>query len=42
MERIIEKDLENFNDYLQENKNIARNAIKQAEVFYADLGWNQN
>jgi hypothetical protein len=33
-ERIIEKDLEDFNEFLEANKNRARNAMKTAEVLY--------
>lgn len=30
-EKIMEKDLEYFNEYLEQNKNRARNAMKKAE-----------
>ena len=32
-EKVLEKDMEKFNEYLEENKNQARNAMKKAEVF---------
>jgi hypothetical protein len=31
-EKLLEKDLEEFNEYLEANKNRARNAMKTAEV----------
>ncbi len=33
-EKVLEKDMEKFNEYLEENKNQARNAMKKAEVLY--------
>jgi len=33
--------LEDFNEYLEENKNKARNAMKTAEVFVVILGRNE-
>jgi hypothetical protein len=31
-EKVLEKDLEDFNEFLEANKNCARNAMKKAEV----------
>mgnify|MGYP007047736035 CR=1 FL=1 len=33
LEKIMDKDLDDFNEYLEANKNRARNAMKTAEVF---------
>ena len=40
-EKILERDLEDFNEYLEANKNRARNAMKTAEVTLAYLGRNE-
>lgn len=38
LEKIMDKDLDDFNEYLEANKNRARNAMKTAEVFYYLVG----